>query len=80
MNHGRAELRLSDHIQHVCVCAVLADSVYALYVFMYTAHNQSYKAHRNGIKKPQRNKYASLKGVRLCTHVHLCYNAFMYMR
>ncbi|KAM0756575.1 hypothetical protein T439DRAFT_283702 [Meredithblackwellia eburnea MCA 4105] len=29
----------------------------------HTAHNQSAKAHRNGIKKPKTNKYPSLKGV-----------------
>ena len=29
----------------------------------HTAHNQTVKAHRNGIKKPRRNKYPSLKGV-----------------
>lgn len=30
----------------------------------HTARNQSYKAHRNGIKKPKRQRYSSLKGVR----------------
>lgn len=29
----------------------------------HTAHNQSKKAHRNGIKKPQKHKYISTKGV-----------------
>ncbi|KAG7193497.1 60S ribosomal protein L29 [Scheffersomyces spartinae] len=29
----------------------------------HTAHNQTKKAHRNGIKKPRTNKYPSLKGV-----------------
>ncbi|KAE8225404.1 hypothetical protein CF319_g1846 [Tilletia indica] len=29
----------------------------------HTNHNQSAKAHRNGIKKPKSNKYPSLKGV-----------------
>jgi large subunit ribosomal protein L29e len=29
----------------------------------HTAHNQSYKAHRNGIKKPKRQRQASTKGV-----------------
>jgi hypothetical protein len=29
----------------------------------HTAHNQSKKAHRNGIKRPQKHKYASRKGV-----------------
>ncbi|KAM0880278.1 hypothetical protein ACQ4PT_033662 [Festuca glaucescens] len=28
----------------------------------HTAHNQSYKAHRNGIKKPKRQRQASTKG------------------
>lgn len=30
----------------------------------HTAHNQTAKAHRNGLKKPQTNKYKSNKGVR----------------
>lgn len=30
----------------------------------HTAHNQTRKAHRNGIKKPKSNRYPSLKGVR----------------
>lgn len=37
----------------------------------HTAHNQSYKAHRNGIKKVKKQKYSSRKGVRLaseCKH------------
>ncbi|KAJ8395348.1 hypothetical protein AAFF_G00033330 [Aldrovandia affinis] len=29
----------------------------------HTTHNQSRKAHRNGIKKPGSNRYESLKGV-----------------
>lgn len=29
----------------------------------HTAHNQTRKAHRNGIKKPKSNRYPSLKGV-----------------
>eukprot|EP01115_Flamella_aegyptia_P012605 TRINITY_DN6336_c3_g1_i1.p1 TRINITY_DN6336_c3_g1~~TRINITY_DN6336_c3_g1_i1.p1 ORF type:complete len:66 (-),score=10.81 TRINITY_DN6336_c3_g1_i1:144-341(-) len=29
----------------------------------HTAHNQTYKAHRNGIKKPKRHRYKSLKGM-----------------
>eukprot|EP00187_Rhodella_violacea_P005105 CAMPEP_0174884766 /NCGR_PEP_ID=MMETSP0167-20121228/190_1 /TAXON_ID=38298 /ORGANISM="Rhodella maculata, Strain CCMP736" /LENGTH=61 /DNA_ID=CAMNT_0016120205 /DNA_START=110 /DNA_END=295 /DNA_ORIENTATION=- len=29
----------------------------------HTAHNQSNKAHANGIKRPRTNKYPSLKGV-----------------
>ena len=29
----------------------------------HTAHNQTRKAHRNGIKKPKRQRYASLLGV-----------------
>ena len=29
----------------------------------HTAHNQNKKAHRNGIKKPTKYKYSSLKGV-----------------
>ena len=30
----------------------------------HTAHNQSKKNHRNGIKKPMKHKYTSTKGVR----------------
>ncbi|KAG5132752.1 hypothetical protein JHK82_023940 [Glycine max] len=29
----------------------------------HTAHNQSYKAHKNGIKKPKRHRHTSTKGV-----------------
>ncbi|CAO3667941.1 unnamed protein product [Umbelopsis ramanniana] len=29
----------------------------------HTNHNQNKKAHRNGIRKPTRNRYPSLKGV-----------------
>ena len=29
----------------------------------HTAHNQTRKAHRNGIKKPRRQRYSSLLGV-----------------
>jgi len=29
----------------------------------HTAHNQSAKAHRNGIKKPLRQRYQSVRGV-----------------
>ncbi|MFS8014212.1 putative ribosomal protein L29e [Helianthus anomalus] len=29
----------------------------------HTAHNQSYKAHRNGIKKPRKHRHTSTKGV-----------------
>lgn len=29
----------------------------------HTNHNQNKKAHKNGIKKPRRQRYASLKGV-----------------
>lgn len=29
----------------------------------HTAHNQSYKWHKNGIKKPKKQKYTSRKGV-----------------
>ncbi|TXG63316.1 hypothetical protein EZV62_010310 [Acer yangbiense] len=28
----------------------------------HTAHNQSHKAHRNGIKKPKRHRHTSTKG------------------
>uniref|UniRef100_A0A251VJ10 60S ribosomal protein L29 n=2 Tax=Heliantheae alliance TaxID=911341 RepID=A0A251VJ10_HELAN len=29
----------------------------------HTAHNQSYKAHRNGIKKPRKHRHTSTKGM-----------------
>ncbi|KAK9179215.1 hypothetical protein WN943_028414 [Citrus x changshan-huyou] len=29
----------------------------------HTAHNQSYKAHKNGIKKPKKHRHTSTKGV-----------------
>ncbi|XP_024019578.1 60S ribosomal protein L29-1, partial [Morus notabilis] len=31
----------------------------------HTAHNQSYKAHKNGIKKPRKHRQTSTKGVRI---------------
>ena len=31
---------------------------------IHTARNQTFKAHRNGIKKPKRQRYRSTKGVR----------------
>jgi Ribosomal L29e protein family len=31
----------------------------------HTAHNQTYKAHRNGIKKPRKQRYSRVKGVRI---------------
>ena len=38
----------------------------------HTAHNQTYKQHKNGIKKPRKFRESSKKGVRLtadCTRV-----------
>eukprot|EP00192_Tetraselmis_astigmatica_P023149 CAMPEP_0117654938 /NCGR_PEP_ID=MMETSP0804-20121206/4015_1 /TAXON_ID=1074897 /ORGANISM="Tetraselmis astigmatica, Strain CCMP880" /LENGTH=56 /DNA_ID=CAMNT_0005461261 /DNA_START=101 /DNA_END=271 /DNA_ORIENTATION=+ len=29
----------------------------------HTAHNQAYKKHRNGIKKPKKQRYHSTKGM-----------------
>ncbi len=29
----------------------------------HTAHNQTHKQHRNGIRKPKRQRYQSVKGV-----------------
>ncbi|XP_043708460.1 60S ribosomal protein L29-1-like [Telopea speciosissima] len=29
----------------------------------HTAHNQSHKAHKNGIKKPKRHRHTSTKGM-----------------
>ncbi|KAG2695758.1 hypothetical protein I3843_07G028200 [Carya illinoinensis] len=29
----------------------------------HTAHNQSYKAHKNGIKKPRKQRHTSTKGM-----------------
>lgn len=29
----------------------------------HTAHNQTYKKHKNGIKKPKKQRYSSTKGV-----------------
>ncbi|XP_034691590.1 60S ribosomal protein L29-1-like [Vitis riparia] len=29
----------------------------------HTAHNQSYKAHKNGIKKPRKHRHTSTKGM-----------------
>lgn len=35
----------------------------------HTAHNQSYKAHKNGIKKPKRHRHTSTKGVCILSFV-----------
>ena len=35
----------------------------------HTNHNQGYKNHRNGIKRPLRNKHQSLKGVSLLSFI-----------
>ena len=75
-------------MDNTCMYGILTDTVYAYtyvrvcvcvcvcFLCEYTAHNQSYKAHRNGIKKPQRQKYASLKGVRMrterCSYSNAC--------
>ncbi|CAN1194986.1 60S ribosomal protein L29-1 [Linum perenne] len=31
----------------------------------HTAHNQSHKAHKNGIKKPKRHRHTSTKGTQM---------------
>eukprot|EP00058_Branchiostoma_floridae_P014277 XP_002599765.1 hypothetical protein BRAFLDRAFT_70232 [Branchiostoma floridae] len=36
----------------------------------HTNHNQNKKAHRNGIKKPRRNRYESLKGNAIVKAIH----------
>ena len=40
----------------------------------HTAHNQTRKAHRNGIKKPKTYKYPSLKGVDAKSKNHTAHN------
>lgn len=45
-------------------CVVAPPSVAMAKSKNHTAHNQSYKAHRNGIKRPARNYHPSRKGVR----------------
>jgi large subunit ribosomal protein L29e len=37
----------------------------------HTAHNQSFKAHKNGIKKPKRHRQTSTKGVRTSLSLQL---------
>uniref|UniRef100_A0A8C2WU90 60S ribosomal protein L29 n=2 Tax=Cyclopterus lumpus TaxID=8103 RepID=A0A8C2WU90_CYCLU len=46
----------------VCSCGRLT-SVEMAKSKNHTTHNQSRKAHRNGIKKPRSQRYESLKGV-----------------
>ncbi|KAI8568227.1 hypothetical protein RHMOL_Rhmol02G0182200 [Rhododendron molle] len=41
----------------------------------HTAHNQSYKAHRNGIKKPRKHHHSSTKGV----FFHGIYKPLLYV-
>lgn len=38
----------------------------------HTAHNQSYKAHKNGIKKPKGHRQTSTKGVRASLSMLAC--------
>ncbi|KAI4297225.1 hypothetical protein L6164_037120 [Bauhinia variegata] len=37
----------------------------------HTAHNQSYKAHKNGIKKPRRHRHTSTKGVFVASRLNV---------
>ena len=37
-------------------------AIFLFYLQNHTGHNQSYKAHRNGIKKPTKQRYSSRKG------------------
>uniref|UniRef100_A0A674N5G7 60S ribosomal protein L29 n=2 Tax=Takifugu rubripes TaxID=31033 RepID=A0A674N5G7_TAKRU len=46
----------------VCSCGRLSSAEMAKSK-NHTSHNQSRKAHRNGIKRPKSNRYESLKGV-----------------
>ncbi|KAF7146436.1 hypothetical protein RHSIM_Rhsim04G0233800 [Rhododendron simsii] len=41
----------------------------------HTAHNQSHKAHQNGIKKPRKHRHASTKGV----YFLYTYYTYIYM-
>lgn len=41
---------------------VLNSHTIFLHMQNHTAHNQSFKAHRNGIKKPTKQRYSSRKG------------------
>ncbi|CAN6342357.1 unnamed protein product [Urochloa humidicola] len=44
----------------------------------HTAHNQSFKAHKNGIKKPKRHRQSSTKGANV--EVIICpVSAFMHL-
>jgi large subunit ribosomal protein L29e len=42
----------------------------------HTAHNQSHKAHQNGIKKPKRHRHTSTKGVLFLSFLWICYVCF----
>jgi len=43
----------------------------------HTAHNQSHKAHQNGIKKPKRHRHTSTKGVLFLSFLWICYVCFL---
>ncbi|XP_027902295.1 60S ribosomal protein L29-1 isoform X1 [Vigna unguiculata] len=45
------------------ICASTFSSVEMAKSKNHTAHNQSYKAHKNGIKKPKRHRHTSTKGM-----------------
>ena len=58
--HIDLQLALADRRSALCArgTAAMAKSK------NHTNHNQNYKAHRNGIKKPARVRWISTKGVR----------------
>ena len=43
----------------------------------HTANNQTRKDHRNGIKKPKRNRYISLKGVSIRLRANLAHRSIL---
>lgn len=43
----------------------------------HTAHNQTYKQHKNGIKKPKAYRYSPNKGVSCRIYQSFCYCSFL---
>ena len=67
--HGEVEESYSVcSVLHVCPQA-LRSPVDISIIFQMCRHNQTYKAHKNGIKRPKKNAYASRKGVSITLRI-----------
>lgn len=60
---ARKRLRLSTGFLFLCLASSLSLPTCRAKSKNHTAHNQTRKNHRNGIKKPKSQRYMSLRGV-----------------